>query len=191
VNCPLGSDASRCIEGQHRCPREACLCDPPAQRGPPFQPLPERCAARKYDLALTSGFVCGFVYWLACLVLIGMAYRLGRRMLGVLGAASRSDGALVAEALALRHENAVLRRRVVRVRFEPVDRAWFAALSALIPRAWWAEVFPVTPTTLVSWHRRLVAGKYTTTTARRRLGRPPTKGSAKALILRMAQDNPQ
>jgi putative transposase len=125
---------------------------------------------------------------LACLVLIGMAYRLGRRMLGVLGAAARSDGALLAEVLVLRHENAVLRRQVVRVRFEPVDRAWFAALSALIPRARWAEVFPVTPTTLLSWHRGLVAGKYVT--ARRSPGRPPTRSAVKVLILRMARENP-
>jgi len=61
-------------------------------------------------------------------------------MLGALGAAARSDGALLAEVLALRHENAVLRRQIARVRHEPADRAWFAALSALIPRARWAEV---------------------------------------------------
>jgi hypothetical protein len=50
------------------------------------------CAARKHDFAVTTGFVWRFVYWLACAVLIGMAYRLGRRVLGVLGAVARSDG---------------------------------------------------------------------------------------------------
>ena len=115
-------------------------------------------------------------------------YRLGRRVLGVLGTVARSDGALMAEVLALRHENAVLRRQVARMRYEPADRAWFAALSALVPRVRWVEVFPVTPATLLSWHRRLVAGKYTP--ARRAPGRPSTRPAVKALILAMAQDNP-
>jgi transposase InsO family protein len=75
------------------------------------------------------------------------------------------------------------------VRYEPADRAWFAALSGLIPRARWAEVFAVTPATLLSWHRRLVAGKYTP--ARRRPGRPSTRPALKVLILRMARDNPR
>jgi hypothetical protein len=50
--------------------------------------------------------------------------------------------------LALRHENTVLRRHVQKVRYRPEDRLWFAALSGLIPRRRWAEVFPVTPGTM-------------------------------------------
>jgi len=121
-------------------------------------------------------------------VLIGRAYWLGRKVLGVLGMVARSEGDLIAEVLALRHENAVLRRQVARVRYEPADRVWFATLSALIPRARWAEVFPVTPATLLAWHRRLVAGKYTPT--HRAPGRPSTRPAVKALILTMARDNP-
>jgi putative transposase len=34
----------------------------------------------------------------------------------------------------LRHENAILRRQIGRVRYEPGDRLWLAALSRLIPR---------------------------------------------------------
>ncbi len=101
------------------------------------------------------------VCWLACVVLIGLAYRFGRRALGVLGTVARGDRALLAEVLVLRQENAVLRREIARVGYEPADRAWFAALSALIPRARWTEVFPVTPATLLAWHRALVARKYT------------------------------
>ncbi|WP_326887938.1 integrase core domain-containing protein [Actinocrinis sp.] len=101
---------------------------------------------------------------------------------------ARSDGALMAEVLALRHENAVLRRQVARVRYEPADRAWFAALSGLVPRGRWVEVFSVAPATLLSWHRRLVAGRYTST--KRVPGRPSTRPAVKALILGMARDNP-
>jgi putative transposase len=34
--------------------------------------------------------------------------------------------------LVLRHENVVLRRQVRRVRYQPVDRLWLAAVSRLI-----------------------------------------------------------
>lgn len=117
---------------------------------------------------------------------LSVAYRLDRRLLGVLGAAAHCDSALMAEVLVLRQENAVLRRHVARVRYEPADRAWFAALSALVPRARWAEVFPVTPTTLPAWHRKMVNHKYAA--ARRPGGRPKTTASARALIIRMARE---
>ena len=34
---------------------------------------------------------------------------------------------------------------------------WLAALARLVPRKRWGEVFPVTPATLLAWHRRLAA----------------------------------
>jgi putative transposase len=64
-----------------------------------------------------------------------------------------------AELMVLRHENVVLRRQSGRVRYEPADRLWLAALSRLIPRRRRAEVFAVTPATLLAWHRRLVTRK--------------------------------
>jgi hypothetical protein len=85
----------------------------------------------------------------------------------------RGDRAKNAELLALRHENAVLRRNAGRARYSPADRAWFAVLTRFIPRRRWAEVFPVTPATLLAWHRRLIARKYDTS-KRRKLGRPAT-----------------
>jgi len=59
-----------------------------------------------------------------------------------------------------RHENAVLRPQVRRVRYEPGDRPWLAALSRLVPRHQRGEVFMVTPATLLAWHRRLAARKW-------------------------------
>jgi putative transposase len=92
----------------------------------------------------------------------------------------------------LRHENAVLRRQLTRpARYEPADRLWFAALSSLIPRRRWAQVFPVTPATLLAWHRRLIARKWDHSKRRRRPGRPSTAGAVKALVLRLAKENPR
>ncbi|MDL4821073.1 helix-turn-helix domain-containing protein [Actinomadura opuntiae] len=62
-------------------------------------------------------------------------------------------------------------------------------MSHLVPRGRWAELFPVTPATLVRWHRDLVARKWTFTD-RRRPGRPRTGAAARTLILRMTRENP-
>ena len=91
--------------------------------------------------------------------------------------------------LVLRHENAVLRRHVGRARYEPADRAWLAALARLIPRRRWSEVFPVTPATLLAWHRRLAASKYDTS-GRRKPGRPPIVPGIVRLVVRLAKENP-
>lgn len=71
--------------------------------------------------------------------------------------AVRGDLSKDAELLVLGHENAVLRRQADRIRYEPTDRAWFAAPASLLPRRRWTEIFPVTPTTLLAWHRKLAA----------------------------------
>jgi putative transposase len=121
-------------------------------------------------------------------MLISLAYRLTRRLLGAAATIARRDVAKDAELLVVRHGNAVLRRHVDRVRYGAGDRLWFAALSSLVPGGTWAEVFPVTPATVPAWHRSLVAGKYTT--APRRPGRPSTAGAIRTLVIRMAADNP-
>jgi putative transposase len=94
-----------------------------------------------------------------------------------------------AELLVLRHENAVLRRQIGRVRYQPGDRLWLAALSRLIPRRRWGEVVAVTPATLLAWHRRLVAARRDDA-SRRRPGRPSTAAAIRTLVIRMAMDNP-
>ena len=101
----------------------------------------------------------------------------------------RGDGEKNAELLVLRHENAVLRRNAGRIRYDPGDRAWFAVLTRFIPRRHWAQVFPVTPATLLAWHRRLADRKYDTS-KRRRPGRPPTVRSIARLTIHLAHENP-
>ncbi len=60
-------------------------------------------------------------------------------------------------------------------RYEPVDRFWLAALSGLIPRCRWREVFPVTPPHCSPG----IAGssRRDKTTARGRTGRPEARAA--------------
>jgi putative transposase len=126
---------------------------------------------------------------LAGRVLLKIVYLLTCRVLGVATLVFRGDPAKAAELLVLRHENAVLRRHVSRVRYEPADRAWFAALARLVPSSRWTQIFPVTPATLLAWHRKLAAAKYDTS-RRRKPGRPPTARSIARLVVRLATENP-
>jgi putative transposase len=122
-------------------------------------------------------------------VIISMGYLLVRCLLGGLMVLARREVSKDAELLVLRHENAVLRRQTGRIRYQPGDRLWLAALSRLIPRRRWGEVFAVTPATLLAWHRRLVARKWDYTN-RRPPGRPSRPAAIRKLVIRIATDNP-
>jgi putative transposase len=91
------------------------------------------------------------------------------------------------EIVVLRHELAVLRRQVGRPRVTPADRMLLAAASRLLPRARWRSFF-VTPTTLLRWHRSVVARRWT---YGGRSGRPPIGGEIRAWVLRLARENPR
>ncbi|MGO8886378.1 MAG: integrase core domain-containing protein [Streptosporangiaceae bacterium] len=122
-------------------------------------------------------------------MILSALYLLARCLLSCLMVMARHESSKDAELLVLRHQNAVLRRQISRVRYEPADRLWLAALSRLIPRQRWGEVFAVTPATLLAWHRRLVRRKWDFTSRRRR-GRPPTAAVIRKLVIRIATDNP-
>jgi transposase len=122
-------------------------------------------------------------------VIFSVVYLAVRRLLGCLMVLARREVSKDAELLVLRHENAVLRRQIGRVRYQPTDRLWLAALSRLIPRRRWGQVFAVTPATLLTWHRRLVTRTWDYT-SRRRPGRPSTATAIRKLVIRMATENP-
>ena len=90
-------------------------------------------------------------------MVFSLAYTLVRGLIGLVVVLSRGDLSKEVELLVLRHENAVLRRQVPRPRYESADRLWFAVLSRFVPRRHWSAVLPVTPATILRWHRRLVA----------------------------------
>src|SRR5437763_14802863 len=80
-----------------------------------------------------------------------------------------------------------LRRQARRPQLTIADRVLLAAASRLLPRADWRS-FMVTPATLLRWHRRLVARRWTYGGRR---GRPPIDEETRALLLRLARENPR
>jgi hypothetical protein len=105
-------------------------------------------------------------------VRVSLLYRVCRKLLSV-------------PALVLRRESSGP------IRYEPVDRLWFAALSSLAPRPRWPTVFPVTPATLLGRHRQFIAAKWDYTARRHSTGRPTTRAVIKKLVPRLASENPR
>ena len=122
-------------------------------------------------------------------MLFSAVYLFVRCLLGCLMVLARRELSKDAELIVLRHENAVLRRQIGRVRCQPGDRLWLTPLSRLIPRRQRDEVFAVTPATLLAWHRRLVARKWDYS-SRRPPGRPPSAAAIRKLVIRIATGNP-
>jgi transposase InsO family protein len=117
-----------------------------------------------------------------------LAYLMLARVLSWLALLARSDGAKDIEILMLRHEVAVLRRNNPRPRMSWLDRAVLSALSQLLPPPL-RRLRLVSPRTLLRWHAQLVARRWTY--PHRRPGRPPTTPPIRALVLRIARENPR
>ena len=98
-----------------------------------------------------------------------------------------------AEILILRHQVAVLQRRQPRrPKLNWADRALLAALLGVIPKARRHGLrLLVTPDTIVRWHRDIVRRRWAARSMHARSGRPATRRNIKALVLRLARENPE
>lgn len=126
-------------------------------------------------------------------MLLRLAYPGVTNVFALLCLLPMSDHGKDAEILALRHQIGVLERQLdgQRVRFAPRDRAIQAALLRRLPTQVLHGVrLLVRPDTVMHWHRDLHARRHTARSRPGRAGRPRTVRSIRALIPRLARENP-
>jgi putative transposase len=119
-------------------------------------------------------------------------FLLSTRMTSWLRLSRREEAWKIAEILLLRHQIAVLQRRQPRrPNLDWADRALLATLLAVIPKARRQALrLLVTPDTVLRWHRGIVRRRWAARSKRGRTGRPATRRNIKALVLRLARENP-
>jgi putative transposase len=131
-------------------------------------------------MELSPDYAGGFVS-------VSLCYLVFRSLLQLVVLRVRSHEWKELEIVVLRHELAILRRQTRRPPITALDRLFLAAASRLLPRAR-CRSFIVTPATLLRWHRRLVAKRWTYAHP---VGRPPMRREIRALVLRLARENPR
>src|SRR5665213_736739 len=122
-------------------------------------------------------------------MVFAIVYAVVGRLLSLIVLRGRGDASKDVELVLLRHEISVLRRQLPRPRLEPADRLIMAAFARRLPRSLWKFQI-VSPSTLLRWHRELLARKWTYPHTSRSLGRPPTRAAVRVLVLRFARENP-
>ena len=97
-----------------------------------------------------------------------------------------------AEILILRHQLSVLQHRQPRrPKLEWADRALLAALLGVIPKVRRQGLrLLITPDTIARWHRDIVRRRWAARSACGRTGRPATRRNIRALVRRLARENP-
>jgi len=124
-------------------------------------------------------------------VLLRLSYLALTGMITLLRLLPRSNAEKDIEILALRHQLAVLQRQIDKPRLTPPDRAFLAALLHTITQPTLRRLhLIISPDTILRWHRDLLRRRHTRAFRPRQPGRPPTVRSIRALVLRLARDNP-
>src|SRR5882724_4434363 len=120
------------------------------------------------------------------------AFLLITRVVSWLRLSQREDMWKTAEILILRHQLAILQRRQPRrPHLTWADRALLAILLGVIPKARRQGLrLLVTPDTILRWHRDIVRRRWAARSRRGGTGRPATRRNVRALVLRLARENP-
>jgi putative transposase len=121
-----------------------------------------------------------------------LVFLLITRMTSWLRLSRREEAWKTAEILLLRHQLAVLQRQQPRrPNLDWADRALLATLLSAIPKARRHGLrLLVTPDTILRWHRDIIRRRWAARSKRGRTGRPATRRNIKALVLRLARENP-
>jgi putative transposase len=114
------------------------------------------------------------------------------QMVSWLRLSQREERWKTAEILILRHQLAVLQRRQPRrPALDWADRALLAILPGVMPKVRRQGLrLLVTPDTIVRWHRGIVRRHWAARSIRGKTGRPATRRNTRALVLRLARENP-
>src|ERR1019366_3566942 len=123
------------------------------------------------------------------LVLFALIYAVVGRLLSLIVVRGRGEASKDVELVLLRHEISVLRRQLPRPRLAPADRLIMGAFARHLPASL-RKFRVVSPSTLLRWHRELLARKWTYPRKVATLGRPTTRKAVRELVLRLARGGP-
>ena len=151
---------------------------------PSASPFKELCSCAGYPNRRQASLVARHRYRHHRAGMLNRALAVARTLLAIF--ASRAD--LILENLALRQQLAVLRRKHPRPRLCASDRVFWLALRRCWPR--WKETLAIVqPETVIRWHREGFRRCWRWK-SRRHAGRPSTAAEIRALVRRMAAENP-
>jgi hypothetical protein len=120
-------------------------------------------------------------------------FLLTRRAVSWLRLSRREEARKTAGILILRHQLAVLQRRQPRrPQLNWADRALLTTLLAVIPNTRLCGLrLLVTPDTILRWHRDILRRCRAARSVPGKAGRPATRRTIRALVLRLARENPE